>query len=53
LIVKAARGAVAEENTKRAEKRSAAVEAHEVTRAWKNDGAMVTAQVKLPVLTKM
>jgi hypothetical protein len=53
-IVQAAKAAVAEENTKGPGKRSAGVEGHEVTKAWKNDGVMVTAQqVKLPVLTKM
>jgi hypothetical protein len=45
--------AVAEENTKGPGKRNAAVEGHGATKAWKNDGVMVTAQVKLPVPTKI
>ena len=51
--MQAARAAVAEENTKGPGKRSAAVEGHEVTKAWKNGGVMATAQVKLPVPKKI
>lgn len=52
LIVQVAMAAVAEENTKSG-KWNAAVEVDEVMKAWENDGVMVTAQVKLPVPTKI
>jgi hypothetical protein len=45
--------AVAEENIKGSGKKNAAVDVHEVTTAWENDGVMVIAQVKLPVPTKI
>jgi hypothetical protein len=50
--VQAARAEVAEGNTNGPEKRSALVEVHEVMKAWRNDGVVVTAQVMLPVPTK-
>jgi hypothetical protein len=50
--VQAARAEVAEANTNGPEKRSVLAEGHEVMKAWKNDGVVVTAQVMLPVPTK-
>jgi hypothetical protein len=50
--VQAARAEVAEGNTNGPEKRCALVEGHEVMKAWRNDGVVVTAQVILPVPTK-
>jgi hypothetical protein len=50
--VQAARAEVAEGNTNGPEKMSALAEGHEVMKAWKNDGVVVTAQVILPVPMK-
>lgn len=50
--MQAARAEVAEGNTNGPERGSALADGHEVTKAWKNDGVVVTVQVKLPVPTK-
>lgn len=50
--MQAAKAEVAEGNTNGLEKRSVLVEGHEVMKAWKSDGVVVTAQVMLPVPTK-
>ena len=50
--MQAARAEVAEGNINGPERRSALADGHEVTKAWKNDGVVVTVQVKLPVPTK-